>query len=153
MVRDIMQKKLCGEPGNVEAFGSGMIPKHLFVGEPILARGEGNAYDTIQVRHVSLRFRTYQAGRTALQGETLDVVRLDEEPADYEVYAECLARITATGGMLLITFTLLRGMSEISIRYREQYSPDRTFVQMGIDDVPPEGHIRPEDRARRADAG
>src|SRR5262249_57472369 len=34
----------------------------------VLARGEGNAYDTIQVRHVSggistLRFRTYSAGR------------------------------------------------------------------------------------------
>jgi phage terminase large subunit-like protein len=62
-------------------------------------------------------FRTYQAGRTALQGETLDVVWLDEEPAEYEAYAECLARITATGGMLLITFTPLRGMSEISIRW------------------------------------
>jgi phage terminase large subunit-like protein len=141
MVRDIMQKKLCGEPGNVDAFGSGMIPKHLFVGDPILARGEGHAYDTIQVKHKSggistIRFRTYQAGRVALQGETLDLAWLDEEPAEYEVYAECLARITATGGMLMIGFTPLRGMSEISIRYREQFSPDRTFVQMGIDDIP-----------------
>lgn len=152
MTRDIMQKKLCGEPGNVEAHGSGMIPKHLFVGDPILARGEGNAYDTIQVRHRSggvstLRFRTYQAGRTALQGETLDLVWCDEEPEAYEVYTELLARITATGGMLLITFTPLKGMSEISIRYREQFSPDRTFIQMGIDDIPADGHIRPEDRA------
>jgi hypothetical protein len=85
MVRDIMQKKLCGEPGTLEAFGSGMIPRHLFIGEPVLARGEGNAYDTIQVRHKSggistLRFRTYQSGRTALQGETLDLVWCDEEP-------------------------------------------------------------------------
>jgi phage terminase large subunit-like protein len=141
MTRDIMQRKLCGEPGNVESFGSGMIPKHLFVGDPVLARGKGNAYDTIQVRHKSggistIRFRTYQAGRVALQGESLDLVHLDEEPAEYEVYAELLARITATGGMLMIGFTPLRGMSEISTRYREQFSPDRTFVQMGIDDIP-----------------
>jgi phage terminase large subunit-like protein len=74
-------------------------------------------------------------------------VWLDEEPSEYEVYAECLARITATGGMLLITFTPLRGMSEISIRYREQFSPDRTFVQMGIDDVPPDGHLPPDAHA------
>jgi phage terminase large subunit-like protein len=153
MVRDIMQKKLCGEPGNVEAHGSGMIPKHLFVGDPILARGEGNAYDTIQVRHKSgdistLRFRTYQAGRTALQGETLDLVWCDEEPEAYEVYSELLARITATGGMLMITFTPLRGMSDISVRYREQFSSDRTFVQMGISDVPPDGHIAPHARAQ-----
>jgi len=142
MVRDVMQKKLCGEPGSQEDFGSGMIPKHLFVGDPVMARGEGDAYDTIQVRHVSgqvstLRFRTYQAGRQALQGETLDFVWLDEEPDDFEVYSECLARISATGGCLIVTFTPLRGMSGISIRYRQEQSPDRTFVQMGLDDVPP----------------
>ena len=153
MVRDIQQRKLCGEPGNVESFGSGMIPKHLFVGDPVLARGETNAYDTIQVRHRSgdistLRFRTYQAGQMALQGETLDIVWCDEEPERYDVYSELLARVSATGGMLLITFTPLRGMSEISARYRNEFSPDRTYVQFGIDDVPPSGHIKPEDRAR-----
>ena len=153
MVRDIMQRKLCGEPGVAESFGSGMIPKSLFVGDPVAARGETNAYDTVQVRHVSggvstLRFRTYQAGQMALQGETLDLVWLDEEPADYAVYSECLARVGATGGMLMITFTPLKGMSEISIRYRQEFSPDRTFVQFGIDDVPADGHIKPEDRAR-----
>jgi phage terminase large subunit-like protein len=153
MARDIMQRKLCGEPGDAEAKGSGMIPKDRFVGEPVLARGETNAYDTVQVRHVSggvstLQFRTYQAGAMALQGTTLEAVWLDEEPADYAVYSECLARVGATGGMLMITFTPLRGMSEISLRYRNEFSPDRTFVQFGIDDVPPDGHIKPADRAR-----
>lgn len=152
MTRDIMQKKLCGEPGDVESHGSGMIPKHLFVGEPTSARGEANAYDSIQVRHKSggisvLRFRTYQAGQMALQGETLDFVWGDEEPDDYAVYSELLARTTATGGFLMITFTPLRGMSQISIRFREEWSPERTFVQMGIDDIPPDGHIPPERRA------
>ena len=36
--------------------------------------------------------------------------------------------------MLMITFTPLKGMSEISARYRNEFSPDRTFVQFGIDD-------------------
>lgn len=153
MVRDIVQRKLCGEPGNVEAFGSGMIPRDRFVGDPVLARGESNAYDTVQIRHASggisiLRFRTYQAGQQALQGETLDIVWMDEEPADYAVYSECLARVSATGGFLQISFTPLRGMSEISLRYRNEFSPDRTFVQFGIDDVPAHGHIKPQDRQR-----
>ena len=39
MARDIIQRKLCGEPGSKENFGSGMIPKHLFVGDPVMARG------------------------------------------------------------------------------------------------------------------
>jgi phage terminase large subunit-like protein len=120
-----------------------MIPEHLIVpGSLIAAKGEGGALDTVQVQHVSggistLRFRTYQAGRVALQGESLDFVWLDEEPADFEVYTECLARITATNGCLIITFTPLLGMSSVSIRYRQEFSPDRTFVQMGIADIPP----------------
>jgi phage terminase large subunit-like protein len=166
MVRDIMQRKLCGEPGVADLHGTGMIPKDRFIGDPVLARGETNAYDTIQVRHISgatstLRFRTYQAGQMALQGETLDLVWLDEEPPSYGIYTECLARISATGGMLLMTFTPLRGMSEISSRYRNEFSPDRSYVQFGIDDVPRQngggpggssggggGHIRDEDRPR-----
>jgi len=105
MVRDICQAKLCGEPGSKESFGSGMIPKECFVDEPTMARGEGDAYDTVNVRHVSggisiLRFRTYQAGRGALQGEKLDFCWCDEEPSDIEVYGECLARLTATRGSL-----------------------------------------------------
>jgi hypothetical protein len=49
---------------------------------------------------------------------------------------ELLARITAIGGMLYITLTPLRGMSEIFLRYRKQFSPDRTFIQFGIEDTP-----------------
>lgn len=153
MVRDIQQTKLCGLPGSVENFGSGMIPRHLFVGDPVLARGESNAFDSVRVRHASggislLSFRTYQAGRASLQGTTLDLVWCDEEPADYEIYSECLSRISGTDGSLMIGFTPLRGMSEISLRFRNEFSPDRTYVQMGIDDVPADGHIAPEDRAR-----
>jgi phage terminase large subunit-like protein len=54
----------------------------------------------------------------------------------HDVYTELLARITAIGGMLYITLTPLRGMSEIFLRYRKQFSPDRTFIQFGIEDTP-----------------
>jgi phage terminase large subunit-like protein len=152
MVRDIQQKKLFGEPGNVEAFGSGMVPRDAIIGQPTLARGEGNAFDSVQIRHRSggistLGFRTYQAGEMALQGATLDIVWCDEEPERPEVYSELLARTTATGGFLMITFTPLKGMTGISTRYREEFSPGRTYVQFGIDDVPADGHIPPEQRA------
>jgi phage terminase large subunit-like protein len=140
MSRDICQVKLIGGVG--EAWGTGLIPRHLLLPDPIASRGEGGAIDTIKVRHVSgnistLRFRTYDAGREALQGSTLDWLWLDEEP-DFEIYSELLSRISARPhGRLIITFTPLLGMSGISVRYRQEHSPDRTFVQMGIDDVPP----------------
>src|SRR5581483_11386163 len=92
VVRDVQQKKLCGEPGVDVAFGSGMIPKDLFTDKPSLARGITDAYDTIQVKHVSggvsvARFKSYEQGRTKFQGETLDWLWFDEEPSE-EVYME-----------------------------------------------------------------
>ena len=50
-VRDVQQKLLCGEPGVVSAYGSGMIPKNAFVDLPSRARGVDSSYDTIQVKH------------------------------------------------------------------------------------------------------
>jgi phage terminase large subunit-like protein len=86
------------------------------------ARGEGNAYDTIQVRHVSggistLRFRTHSAGHVALRGQMLEIVWLDEEPDDPVIYGECLARVTATRGFVMIAFTPLKDMTTIALRF------------------------------------
>jgi phage terminase large subunit-like protein len=112
-VRDIQQKKLCGEPGVDEAFGTGMIPKDAFTDKPSLARGVTDAFDTIQVRHksggVSVgRFKSYEQGRAKFQGETLDWLWFDEEPPE-DVYSEGLTRTVATGGMAFMTFTPLKG--------------------------------------------
>jgi hypothetical protein len=105
VVRDVQQKKLCGEPGVIDLFGTGMIPKDLFVDKPSLARGITDAYDTIQVRHVSggvsvARFKSYEQGRTKFQGETLDWLWFDEEPPE-DIYSEGLTRTAATKGMVL----------------------------------------------------
>jgi phage terminase large subunit-like protein len=113
VVRDVQQKKLCGEPGVDELFGTGMIPKDLFVDKPSLARGVTDAYDTIQVRHVSggvsvARFKSYEQGRQKFQGESIDWGWCDEEPPE-DVYAEFLTRTVATGGMCFMTFTPLKG--------------------------------------------
>ena len=38
MARDISQAKLLGAPGSAEDYGSGMIPKHLLIGDPVMSR-------------------------------------------------------------------------------------------------------------------
>jgi phage terminase large subunit-like protein len=156
MLRDIIQRKLCGEPGDLKSFGSGMIPRGAFVGGmegQVLAHGgEKNCFDTIYVKHVSggtsvLKFRSYSAGAVALQGESLDLVWCDEDPGDDAVYSECLARTAATGGMLMITFTpLQKPGGSTSHRYLQEFSPQRTFVKFGLKHIPPDGHVKPEDR-------
>jgi|CXWL01.1.fsa_nt_gi phage terminase large subunit-like protein len=147
VVRDVQQKKLCGEPGVVDSLGTGMIPKSSFTDKPTLARGVTDAFDSIQVRHKSggisiLRFKSYEQGRAKFQGDTLDFVWCDEEP-DLEIYSECLTRVTATKGMVFITFTPLKGKSDVVNRFLSQPSPDRGHVTMTIYDAL---HILPEER-------
>jgi phage terminase large subunit-like protein len=149
VVRDVQQKKLCGEPGVDELFGTGMIPKDLFVDKPSLARGVTDAYDTIQVRHVSggvsvARFKSYEQGRQKFQGESIDWGWCDEEPPE-DVYAEFLTRTVATGGMCFMTFTPLKGRSSVVLRFLDEPSPDRGVVSMTIEDAL---HIPPVERAR-----
>lgn len=149
VVRDVQQKKLCGEPGVDAAFGTGMIPKDLFVDKPSLARGITDAYDTIQVRHVSggvsvARFKSYEQGRTKFQGETLDWLWFDEEPP-LEIYSEGLTRTAATRGICFMTFTPLQGPTDVVLRFLDEPSPYRRVITMTIDDAE---HISPEERAR-----
>lgn len=142
--RDTIQKKLCGEPGVNDEFGAGMLPKHLIV-DVSLARGVTDAYDTVQVRHVSggisiIRFKSYEQGRAKFQGETIDWVWDDEEPP-IEIYTEQLARITATQGMVWTTFTSMLGDTAVTDRFTKENHPERAMTTMDLRDAK---HIRPE---------
>lgn len=153
VVRDVQQKKLCGEPGVDVAFGSGLIPRECFIQKPTLAHGVSGAFDTVQVQHKTngvkdgvsiLKFKSYEAGRTKFQAGTIDIIWLDEE-ASMDIYGECVARITSTKGLIFTTFTPLKGKTSLVIRFMDEESPDRTFVMMTIDDVP---RFTPEERAQ-----
>lgn len=143
VVRDVQQRKLCGEPGVDAAFGTGMIPKDCLI-EKSMARGVTDAYDTIQVKYIESdgnwkggvsigRFKSYEQGRTKFQGETLDWGWPDEEPDD-EVYNEFLTRI-AEGGCLFMTFTPLKGRSKVVLRYLDEPSADRAVVNATLDEA------------------
>lgn len=148
VVRDVQQRKLCGEPGVDSARGTGMIPKDCLL-DVSLARGVTDAFDTIQVRHVSggvsvARFKSYEQGRTKFQGETLDWGWPDEEP-DEEIYAEFLTRL-AEGGVMFMTFTPLKGRSKVVLRFLDEPSPDRAVVNATLDEAE---HFSPAEKARR----
>ena len=140
VVRKVQQNKLFGEPGLKVAFGSGFIPKRLVVGDPSSARGIGDAYDTVHIKHASggtsvLSFLSYEAGREKFQGDTVDLVWFDEEP-DLEIYTEGLTRTNAVKGMVYVTFTPLKGRTPLYERFTTDTKPSRGFVNMTIMDVP-----------------
>lgn len=153
LVRDGPQKLLCGKAGVTADFGTGLIPKSSFADKPSLARGVTDAYDTIQVTHKTngiedgvstAGFKSYEQGREKFQAATLDWIWNDEEPPE-DIYGEELARITATNGMIFMTFTPLKGRTEVVMRYLDEPSIDRAVVNMTIDDAM---HIKPEERKR-----
>ena len=145
LVRDGPQMLLCGTPGVTSAFGTGLIPRDAFADKPSLSRGVTDAYDTIQVRHKTggvstLTFKSYEEGREKFQSTSLDVIWCDEEPP-MDVYTECLARIAATGGMIYITFTPLKGKSVVVTRFMAASHPDRADIVMTVFDAK---HMTPE---------
>lgn len=136
-VRDIVQAHLIGTPWP-QGMGTGAIPKDCIL-DYSMSRGLADTVDTVLVRHVSggvsqLAFKSYEQGREKWQGTTLDFIWYDEEPPK-EIYTEGLARITATAGMVFMTFTPLKGMSEVVRTFLQEDNPDRAVVNMTIDDA------------------
>ena len=143
--RDTVQRILLGRVGQL---GTGSIPRAAIVGTSS-TRGLSDAVDTISVRHGSgaistIQLKSYEKGREKWQGETLDFVWFDEEPKDKDIYSEGLTRTNATGGMTLMTFTPLLGMTDIVQRFLKNPQPDMHVTRMTIDDAE---HYTPEQRA------
>lgn len=154
-VRDIIQAKMVG-PDN--AYGTGMIPGDDLV--KVVRRPNGNgALDYAEVRHVSgkisrLGFKSYDQGREAFQGTEKDLIWLDEEARE-DIRSECVMRLMTTSGSLIETFTPLRGLTPIVLKYlgedaevpagRVSATTDRGIVMAGWDDVP---HLSEEQKAR-----
>jgi phage terminase large subunit-like protein len=146
-VRDILQMKLVGSEG---AHGTGLIPGEHLLNSVKRPNGNG-ALDYIMVRHVPtgkvsrLGFKSYDQGREAFQGTEKDVIWLDEE-ANESVRSECVIRLMTTNGLLIETFTPLRGLTPIVLQYlgddagvpkdRVSVGQDRGIVFAGWDDVP-----------------
>jgi phage terminase large subunit-like protein len=146
-VRDVCQRKLCGPPGDDTLLGTGFIPKDC-IQKVVLGHGVGGAFDTVLVKHESggvseLTFKSYDQDRAKWQGATLDFLWNDEEPP-VDHYLEGLARLVATNGVAIATFTPLNGNALILPRFAE-HNPARIVIAMTIDDAE---HLK--DPTRRA---
>ena len=110
---------------NKEALQTGMIPADALA-DTVMGRGAPGALDSVVVRwggggdlqggESVLAFKSYEKGREKWQGETLHGVWFDEEPP-LDIYSEGLTRTNATGGITIVTFTPLLGMSDVVLRF------------------------------------
>lgn len=120
-VRDSMQKKLLGPWGDR---GTGLIPSVDIVKVTPRA-GVSDAADTIYVKHQSdgvsdgvsaLTLKTYEQGRESFQAAEVDVIWLDEECPE-NIYGECLIRTMTTQGLVMLTFTPLKGLTPLTLQF------------------------------------
>jgi phage terminase large subunit-like protein len=149
VTRDSVQRVLCGR---INALGTGAIPADA-IKDKALKRGVADAIDTLVVRHGGggdvqageslLGFKSYDQGREKFQAETLDYVWLDEEPP-LDIYTEALTRTNATDGILAMTFTPLKGMSDVVKRFLMEKVAGTHVTTMTIHDAL---HYTPEQRA------
>lgn len=149
VTRDTAQRLLAGR---INAIGTGAIPRDS-IKDKSMKRGVADAIDTLVVRHGGggdiqagesvIGFKSYDQGREKFQGETLDIVWLDEEP-DEDIYTEALTRTNATGGMVYMTFTPLKGMTGTVKRFLLDKPMGSSVTTMTIDDAE---HYTPEQRA------
>lgn len=138
--RDIVQAKLLGAHDNP---GTGMIPSHLILETAPRPHGLRGSVETAYVRHSSggksrIGFKTYEQGRKSFEGTAKHGIWNDEEPP-VDVYQEQLLRTLTTGGLIMVTFTPLQGMSEVVTGYVEPTDAAREvkiYIQAGWDDVP-----------------
>lgn len=126
--RDIIQKELFGEvvwEGNLKTFdGSGMVPKDRIGRVRWKAGSVQDLADTVEVMHITgrrsrLGLKSYDQGRRVFQGTAKHVIWLDEECPE-DVYGECLIRTATTRGIVMLTFTPLRGMSKVVLSFLPQ---------------------------------
>ena len=125
-VRDIMQSLLLGKYGDVENYGTGLIPGEL-VHRYTSKHGLSDAIESIYVKHVSgglsnIQFKSYDQGREVFQGTSQHIVHLDEE-CPMDIYTECLLRTLTVRGLIYVTATPLLGLTDLMLSFMPEFMP------------------------------
>jgi phage terminase large subunit-like protein len=149
LVRDGPQRQLCSKGGE---FGTGTIPLASFAGKPVMVPGGTGSIDTLSVSHQTAgkrdgistcTFKSFEMRSEKMQSESVDWIWIDERCSE-EIYSELLARTTATDGILFLSYTPLKGGGELTYRFLNEYSSDRSDTRIEASDA---RHISPERRA------
>ena len=115
-VREIIQAKMLGEPGQI---GTGLIPGDR-IKRTTSKAGVPDAVETVYVSGKygvsQLVLKSYDQRREAFQGTEQDVIWLDEE-CPLDIYAECLLRTMTTDGRIMLTFTPVQGLTELVLQF------------------------------------
>ena len=136
--RDICQAELLGPPEDPEAWGTGAIPKDLIISSE-RKPGVPNAKAIALIRHVngqnsSVHFKSYESGVEKWMGRSVDCIWLDEEP-DRSLYSQAVTRTLDRKGMVYMTFTPEKGMTETVSAFMNDIKRGQSLTQATWDDA------------------
>lgn len=142
--RDNAQRLLLGEVGK---WGTGAIPKKCLEGEregggPRIvkaAHSVSDAVDMVFVKHLKtgkdsvIMFKSAEVEQNKLGGDTIDWAWPDEEPPQGH-YEELLTRTNVRWGPVFMTFTPLKGSTQLVNRFIVDKQPGSADICWTIDD-------------------
>lgn len=137
--RDVIQEQLLGPEG---AYGTGWVPAAHLIDKPKYRQaGVNNVVDQFFVKHSSggistCSLKTYEQGVEKWRGKKLDGVWLDEE-SNQKIYVEARTRILDRKGILILTATPHKGMTDV-VRHFLEAKPNSGIYYKTVtwDDAP-----------------
>ena len=128
--RDLLQKGLFGDPVIwEEALGTGFVPKKC-IGKISKKRGVSDAFLHVKVKHFTqgifdgwstVSFQSYESGKAAWMGDTIDVFHLDEEPP-MDILEQAGRGCIASGGRIRCSYTPENGQTEVVRKIKAEWS-------------------------------
>jgi phage terminase large subunit-like protein len=136
--RDICQAELLGPPEDPTAWGTGCIPRDTIVSAE-RKPGVPNAKSIALVRHLcgdnsTVHFKSYESGTEKWMGRSVDCIWLDEEP-DRSLYSQSVTRTLDRRGMVYLTFTPEKGMTETVSAFMNNIKKGQSLTNATWDDA------------------
>ena len=129
--RDLIVRKIIGSDHE-----EGAIPKDMIFGIERLPRQGVGAFDVAHTSHdlAHVIVASYASGRARVQGHSLDLVVIDEEPP-MDVYDELVARTNATNGIVRISATPLGGFTELFTSFETDDTGLKDIIYYKVEDA------------------
>lgn len=157
-MRDNIQLQLFGEVttlpnGKRGVSGTGSIPFDSIDQDSIIwSPHTKNLIKDVKIKHKSGRstvvsLKSYTQGQDVMMGPVIDLIWIDEEPIDQEIYPQALIRTTNgdnhRGGRVMMTFTPENGMTPLVTQFMNDRQKGQDLINVTWEDAP---HITPEVR-------
>lgn len=136
MLKKIPQRTLFGRAqrdkrGRFHVRGDGMIPAAAILHDTAIfmpaAPGTLSEicvrYRDSQVEASTIEMASYEQGRALFEGDAYHLAWMDEE-CPMEVYSEAVTRLMTTDGRMIVTYSPLDGLTDLTLEFMEaQYLP------------------------------